>query len=325
MSALTPGIAQRDVTVYQGTARAVLEQMPAESVQCIVTSPPYYGLRDYGVAGQIGLEATPAEYVAAIVDVMDAARRVLARDGVLWLNIGDSYSGKANGGPSVGPSSGHSRPDVIPKRVNTTAHAPYKSLLLIPARVSLALVDAGWTVRNDIVWHKPNATPESVRDRVSCKWEHLFLLTRHRRYQFDIDAIKVPASGKPGGNTHASLAAYGAGTGTEKGARRFGSNAGSTLAEAFDDRNPGDVWTIPTYPFPGAHFATMAPALARRCVLAGSREGQTVCDPFTGSGTTAMVARQLGRPFVGAELNPDYFPIIERRIGAETLELGAGA
>jgi DNA modification methylase len=323
---VTVAIEERDVTVHQGHVLEQMAALPAESVHCIVTSPPYYGLRDYGVDGQIGLEETPADYVAAILAVAAACARVLRPDGTLWLNLGDSYSGKANAGASFDRHRGHGhRAGVVAAQVNTTGFAPYKSLMGLPWRVALAMMDDGWTLRNDIVWHKPNAMPESVVDRFSCRYEHVFLFARSRRYRFDLEAVKISASQRPGGNTDESRQAYAAGPGTEQGFRRFGGNPGSTLADAFETRNPGDVWSIPTRPFPGAHFATMPPAVARRCILAGSPEGGVVLDPFAGSGTTLMVARQCGRRAVGIELNPEYIDIIRERIGAPTLEFGEPA
>nr|WP_243864063.1 site-specific DNA-methyltransferase [Brooklawnia cerclae] len=186
---------------------------------------------------------------------------------------------------------------------------PEKSLLMIPARVALALQDDGWILRNDIVWHKPNAMPESVSDRLSSRHEHLFLLTKSRRYWFDLEPIKVAAKGEVSGNSPESFAAYGGATGTEKGRRRFGGNPGSTLLSVHKTRNPGDVWTITTQPFPGAHFAAFPVEIPRRCIAAGCKPGGRVLDPFCGSGTTGLAAVQLGRRFVGVDLSADYLDL----------------
>lgn len=331
---MNPAIQHHDVTVYQGDALDVLRSLPSGSVQCVVTSPPYYALRDYGVDGQLGLEPSPAEYVAAMVGVFRETRRVLADDGVLWLNIGDSYSGswgnqgrteergkqRPINGPMIQPVHDGRYPEASRTGAIKPGAPPAKNLLGIPWRLAFALQDDGWTLRNDVIWWKPNAMPESVTDRLSTRYEHVFLLSKSRRYWFDIEAIKVPTTLRAPGNTVENRQRYGRSTGTDDGARRFGGNPGSTLLEIHETRNPGDVWNIPTSPFPGAHFACMPPELARRCVLAGCPETGTVLDPFTGSGTTAMVARQLGRRFVGAELNPNYIPIIEQRIGQEPFQ-----
>lgn len=326
----TPPIAQHDVTVYLGDALDVLRSLPAESVQCVVTSPPYYGLRDYGVDGQLGLEASPAEYVAAIVGVFAEARRVLAGDGVLFLNLGDSYSAGAvaRHNTNVPNKNRDGSRDAKVEEFGTrftpppeTHGIPAKNLLGIPWRVAFALQDDGWTLRNAIIWAKPNAMPESVTDRLSTRYEHVFLFSKSRKYWFDLGPIREPLTYPDAADASRVFA------GRTKAMRdgKMGSDArrtGNTYTRSGHDegRNPGDVWTIPTSPFHGAHFACMPPALARRCILAGCPEGGTVLDPFTGSGTTAMVTRSLGRRFVGAELNPDYLRIIEQRIGPEPLQ-----
>lgn len=350
---MSTAIREHDVTVLLGDVRQQLTLVPDQSVQCVVTSPPYYGLRDYGVDGQIGLEPTPAEYVAEMVAVFREIRRVLAGDGVLWLNLGDSYASQG-GMTGVGPnatvgstlrqSEGRTRP--------ASVLAP-KNLLGIPWRVAFALQDDGWTLRNDIIWNKPNAMPESVTDRLSTRYEHMFLFSKSRRYWFDLDPIREPlaypdaADGSrvfggsnkgehhrtgPGSSQRRTGNVYGAKpdaiTGdTGRDGRRFGGNATSTLGGGppASGRNPGDVWTIPTSPYPGAHFACFPPELARRCIIAGCPEGGTVLDPFAGSGTTLKVARSLGRKSIGIELNPDYLDIIRDRIGQTPLDFGGVA
>lgn len=306
------------VTLHHGHALEVLGTMAAGSADCVVTSPPYFGHRDYGTSDQYGQEATPAEYVEAMRQLFDQVRRVLADDGTLWLNLGDAYSGRANGGPTRDRHRGHGhKPGITTNQRNMTAHAPYKSLLGMPWRVALALVDDGWTLRNEIIWHKPNAMPESMADRVGGRHEHVFLFTKGPRYWFDLDAIREPGSGRASGNLAATAAAYAEATD----ATRYGGNPGSTLhTRAYETRNPGDVWTIPTAPFAEAHFATMPPALAERCVLAGCRPGGTVLDPFSGSGTSGMVATKHGRRYVGIDNNRDYLELsLRTRLSQATL------
>jgi site-specific DNA-methyltransferase (cytosine-N4-specific) len=309
---VTPYYADDSVTLHLGDALAVLREMPAESVNCIVTSPPYFGLRDYGEPGQYGLEATPTEYVATMATVFTEAKRVLANDGTLWLNIGDTYAGKGNAGVSVGMTRRADRAELIPARVNTTAEAPYKSLLMIPERVTLALIDAGWTLRNRIIWHKTDAMPESVKDRLSNRYEPLFMLTKSDRYWFDLDPIREPVNpaslrrgqtwterrGHVTRNRHGLLGTQGCGD--------------SDFAPSALGKNPGDVWAIPTAGFPGAHFAVFPPALVERCILSGCRPGGTVLDPFAGSGTTGMVATKHGRRFVGIDLSRTYLDLALR-------------
>jgi site-specific DNA-methyltransferase (cytosine-N4-specific) len=275
----TPYYADETLTLLLGNAREVLSTMDAGSVNCVVTSPPYYGLRDYeGNDQQIGLEESPAEYVAALVEVFAEVHRVLAEDGTLWLNLGDSYSSKP--GPDDDQNI-HARLDGTRDRKRLAMGGerrprmtglPEKNLLGIPWRVAFALQDAGWYLRNAIVWHK-NAMPESVRDRLSTRYELLFLFVKRKRYWFSLDAIR-------------------------------GDQAG----------NPGDVWPINTRPCPEAHFATFPVDLPRRCIAAGCRPGGTVLDPFSGAGTTALAAQQLGRRAIGIDINATYHDIALKRM-----------
>ena len=283
------------VTLYHGDALEVLASLDAGSVDCIVTSPPYFGLRDYGVGGQIGAEDSPAEFVAALVDVFREARRVLADDGTLWLNLGDSYaSGSRTAYANTGKAAG---------RIGTTrppSALPAKNLLGIPWRVAFALQDDGWILRNDIIWHKPNAMPESVRDRLSKRYEHLFLFSKKPRYHFDLDAIREPIlKGAAGSEFHTG----------KTGGHQLGRASSRPRGTHPNGKNPGDVWSISTQPFTGAHFATFPIALPERCVLAGCKPGGTVLDPFSGSGTTGMVAAKHGRRYVGIDLNADYLDL----------------
>ena len=306
------------LTLLKGHAARVLATMDAGSVDCVVTSPPYFGLRDYGgQPEQIGLEASPAEYVAALAEVFAEVRRVLAEDGTLWLNLGDSYASSAKGsggGAAKSTLSRHSpaglersvarQHDMTPRMVN--AGVPDKNLLGIPWRVAFALQGAGWYLRNAVVWHKPNAMPESVRDRLSNRYELVFLLTKSPRYWFDLDAIREPASEKSiaRGRTWSDRKA--SGEPDRYGLAGLAGVRSSDLAPDLNGRNPGDVWEMSTRPFPQAHFATFPVDLPRCCIQAGCKPGGTVLDPFAGAGTTLLAAQQLGRRAIGVDLHPDY-------------------
>lgn len=333
---MTAYYSDEQVTLLLGDALAVLRTLPDESVDCCVTSPPYYGLRDYGVAGQYGLEPTPAAYVETMRQVFTEVRRVLAKDGTCWLNLGDSYARGNNGQGNDGPSStlqGGTRPSF---REDGAAVSPAKragglsdkNLLMIPERTAIALQDDGWILRSKIIWHKPNAMPESVLDRPSSRYEHLFLLARSERYWFDLDAIREPASANSvaRARTRASVSIRTASSRVpaEKRAEFQPHNATNLLAKG---SNPGDVWSITTKPYPAAHFAVMPIDLPVRCIKAGSRPGGTVLDPFSGSGTTGEAARRLGRKFIGIDLNPDYHDLAVKRFaqGVLDLELAEGA
>ena len=259
-------------------------------VQCCVTSPPYFGLRDYGHPGQIGLEKTPAEYVAALVEVFDGVRALLADDGVLWLNLGDSYGDK--------------------------------QLLGMPWRVAFALQEAGWYLRQDVIWHKPNPMPESVTDRCTKAHEYLFLLTKSEQYHFDAEAIKEPASDNPVSAARRSRADFcTVGTKAIQGTGFGQSGQGENAKYKGDDRNRRSVWTVATKPYSGAHFAVFPTELIEPCVLAGSRPGDVVLDPFMGSGTTAQVAQALGRQWIGCELNTEYAPLQQARTAQAALAI----
>lgn len=299
--------ASEGVTLYLGDAVEQLATMPDASVSCVVTSPPYFGLRDYGVPGQIGLEPSPAEYVEHLRAVFAEVRRVLRPDGVLWLNLGDSYySGK--GAPTGADDKQSARRGFV-RSVDKPGQlwAQPKNLLGIPWRVAFALQDAGWTLRNAVIWDKPNAMPSSVSDRLSNRYEHLFLFSKSRRYWFNLDAIREPhvrgwTPGKNGG----------------RGGWDRGDHLNAGLADAAPHvlgKNPGDVWTIAPTPYKGAHFATMPHTLVRRCLRAGCPPEGVVLDPFVGSGTSVMVARELGHPGIGIDLNPAFLELAIERIG----------
>ena len=296
-------------TVHTGEALAVLRSLPDESVHCCVTSPPYWGLRDYGVDGQIGLEETPAEFLARLVAVFDEVRRVLRDDGVCWVNMGDSYATHA-GQQGNGQMRGRG---VTGARIGRTSDRGLgfkpKDLIGMPWRLAFALQEAGWWLRSDCIWSKPNPMPESVTDRPTKAHEYVFLLTKSARYWWDAEAVKEPATGQAPGNTSPQK--------HDDGQKRNRTKAGLARVQATDARNLRTVWTIATQPFHGAHFATFPEALAERCILAGCPDGGTVLDPFTGSGTTGVVAVRHGRSFVGCELNPDYADMARRRVTSE--------
>jgi DNA modification methylase len=338
------------VQLIQGDASAVLRTLPADSVQCCVTSPPYFGLRDYGAKGQIGLEATPRAYVARLVNLFGQVRRVLKPDGVLWLNLGDSYAGGGNG--SVGSSAkstlttGSKRGAWAPGHTVQTVSRPGglppgfkpKDLLGIPWRVAFALQKSGWYLRSAAPWVKRNAMPESVTDRPASAVEYWFMLTRSARYYFDAGAVRTPSArpdliGKTrnmGSDTPERLAATamqghpgGRGDAGRKGvpycnpAGRSRRNSDwwfeSVLMNA--DADPLG-WDVPTRPYRGAHFATFPPKLIEPQILCSSRPGDTILDPFNGAGTTGVVAVQHGREYVGIDINPAYLDMARTRIEA---------
>lgn len=326
------------VTLHLGDALATLRGLPDRSVDCCVTSPPYFGLRDYGVDGQIGAEASPAEFVAALVAVFAEVRRVLADDGTLWLNLGDSYAGSGYGNHSINgekwkAEAGLDRRKDRQQRMKKALLAeniPPKNLVGIPWRVAFALQDDGWILRNDIIWAKPNGMPSSVMDRVNNTHEHVFLLTKARRYWFDLDPIRDAPRMTMDDVRDAAARTHGPNRlAAENGHTRAGrSRPIGEVMGSFDEikgRNPGDVWTIATQPFPGAHFATMPPALAERCIVAGCKPGGVVLDPFSGSGTTGYAATKHGRRYVGIDLNREYLDLSLRTRLAQGVLLDGGA
>lgn len=317
------------VEIYQGDCLAALGSMPNGSAHTCITSPPYFGLRDYGVAGQIGLEETPAEYVEKLVRVFREVRRVLRDDGTLWLNLGDSYAGSWGAQGRQGASGQMAGRSVIsarqieshPKRARKTGslertpRLKNKDLIGIPWRIAFALQADGWYLRQDIIWHKPNPMPESVRDRCTKAHEYIFLLSKNERYYWDANGMQEPAvtAGKPikmddgwdtGPGGHGSFHRQGREQGVKTGAIQK------------DTRNRRSVWTVTTKPFKGAHFATFPIDLIEPCALAGSPPGGTVLDPFGGAGTTALAAIKHGRRAVLCELNPEYVEIAKSRINS---------
>ena len=311
-------------TLLIGDALAVLKAIPDESVQCCVTSPPYWGLRDYGVAGQLGLEKTPELYVGKLVEVFRQVRRALKKDGTLWVNLGDSYARDARKGQhkpgDTGKqarvyNNGGGRASAM-MDLGKGIYKP-KDLIGIPWMVAFALRADGWYLRSDIIWHKPNVTPESVQDRPTKAHEYVFLLSKSEDYFYDIDAVREPFVGK---NEHDRTGGkYSAPVQTEHSSRKNGSRGGYTAS----GRNRRTVWSINTKSFKGAHFATFPTELPRVCIAAGSATGDLILDPFAGSGTTCAVAKAMGRRFLGIELNADYAPLFNKRI-AEVASVSTG-
>lgn len=334
-----------------GDCLTVLRGLPDGIVRCCVTSPPYWGLRDYGHAGQLGLEATPDAYVASMVAVFREVRRVLADDGTLWLNLGDSYAGSwGNQGRkdergSQRPINGPMIQSLVgqyPQKESNTGAVPDgfkpKDLIGIPWRVAFALQADGWYLRSDIIWAKPNPMPESVTDRPTKAHEYVFLLSKSARYFYDAQAIAEPMA-------EATLERISQSSFDEQsgGAKDYGDDSNRSMRRALVNlkrramcpqledgghngtasRNARTVWPIATQPYSGAHFATFPEELARRCILAGSAAGDTVLDPFSGSGTTAAVAVGNGRRAIGIELNPAYQDLARQRIGPMLCEVAA--
>jgi DNA modification methylase len=293
------------VRILNGDCRDMLKSLPDESVHCVVTSPPYWGLRDYGVEGQLGLEATPQEYVERMVEVFAHVGRVLRADGTLWLNLGDSYSSQA-GQRKVTDRAGIKQQSNVAS-VNAPSRCVEglgaKQLVGIPWRVAFALQAAGWYLRQDIIWAKPNPMPESVRDRCTKAHEYLFLLAKSERYYYDQAAIAEEGVGR---ETYFGSDRYSEGSGRH--------DSGSYNNAECDTRNKRSVWTVTTQPFREAHFATFPPALIEPCILAGCPEGGTVLDPFGGAGTTGLVADRLKRNAILIELNHEYADMARKRI-----------
>ena len=297
-------------SLISGDCRIALQSLPAKSIRTCVTSPPYWGLRDYGVDTQIGAEDSPDDYVTSMVEVFREVRRVLADDGTVWLNIGDTYASmrdskavpdslrKGNGGTAV-PKAANRNPANL-----KAANIKHKDLIGIPWRLAFALQQDGWYIRQDIIWSKPNPMPESVRDRCTKSHEYVFLLTKRDKYFYDNEAIKEPA--RDWGTRDRTNGKYhNVGTGL---------TPHTGLTKSYEKKNKRSVWVITTKPFKGAHFAVMPEDLAVPCILAGSEIGDTVLDPFAGSGTTGVVALRHGRKFIGVELNPEYIKLAEKRI-----------
>lgn len=315
--------------IIHGDAHEVLKTLPDQSVNCCVTSPPYYGLRDYGASGQIGLEETPEAYIARLVRVFHEVLRVLHDDGTLWLNIGDSYAGSRKGGATRPENAGNYKQDTNRGMIGAVAvtkvgygECKPKDLIGIPWLLALALRADGWYLRQDIIWSKTNPMPESVGDRCTKSHEYLFLLSKSARYYFDAEAIKEPA-------VSASLKSFtDNGRDKQRGHRRRHAGFNGRYAEKLakegipTSRNRRDVWSVATAPFHGAHFATFPPDLIRPCIKAGCPIGGTVLDPFMGSGTTGVVALEEYRDYLGIDLNQTYIEEIAKPRIAATVRSG---
>tara|TARA_B100000927_G_scaffold85622_1_gene68886 strand:- start:304 stop:1257 length:954 start_codon:yes stop_codon:yes gene_type:complete len=292
-----------------GDCRETLKTI--DKVQMCVTSPPYYGLRDYGgEESQIGQEQSPEEYIEELVKVFRLVREKLHDDGTLWVNIGDSYY---NYRPSKNKSytkqtlskTNQDLPNYSPKRDNKLSNYKEKDLIGIPFMLAFALRNDGWYLRQDIIWHKPNPMPESVKDRCTKSHEYIFLLSKSRKYYYDNEAIKEPVKQDWGTRNRANGKYHNAGTGLQP---------HSGLTKSYDKKNKRSVWSVTNKPYKQAHFAVFPPDLIEPCILAGSKEGDVVLDPFMGSGTTAMVAKQHNRHYIGCELHDNYKDLIDKRV-----------
>jgi DNA modification methylase len=296
-----------------GDCREIMRRWAQDGVkvQTCVTSPPYYGLRDYGHEGQIGLEETPEEYIKAMVEVFRCVRDLLADDGTLWLNIGDSYAGN-NSQASNNGSAGYGNPRE--RVVNRTGEGlKTKDLIGIPWMLAFALRADGWYLRQDIIWHKPNPMPESVTDRCTKSHEYIFLLSKSSKYYYDYEAVKeegvIPAG---------TLAAKGS---VERQNQKGVNSRPPEYKEYDGQRNKRSVWTVQVKPYEGAHFAVYPEELIEPCIMAGAPAGGIVLDPFMGSGTTAQVAQKLNRQYMGCELNHQYASLQKKRLGQLSLIL----
>jgi DNA modification methylase len=302
-----------------GDCRETMRKLAAQGVkaQTCVTSPPYYGLRDYGHDGQIGLEETPEEYIAAMVEVFRCVKDVLADDGTLWLNIGDSYynyrpgKGQALVKQTVA-NSAQDLPQNCARRGNKLDGLKEKDLIGIPWMLAFALRADGWYLRQDIIWHKPNPMPESVQDRCTKAHEYIFLLSKSQKYHYDHESIKDPVKQDWGTRDRTDGKYHNEGSGLQP---------HSGLEKSYEMANKRSVWTVNTKPYAGAHFAVFPTELIEPCILAGAAPGQVVLDPFMGSGTTAQVAQNLGRQYLGCELNEDYKSLQEKRLSQLSLVL----
>lgn len=317
------------VTILHGDCRDILPTLAAESFDCVVTSPPYWGLRDYGVVGQIGLEPTMSEYLGTMVGVCRELRRVLKTEGTFWLNIGDSYAanrggttppaetlaGGKNGWTDEGSRTNRGRKDGYNPSRDSKGHGlKHKDLCMIPNRLALLLQEDGWYVRSEIIWHKPSPMPESVTDRPTCAHEKVWLLTKNDRYFYDADAIAEPTV-RPGDvQTFVGQKALKDNIAPSDPRYRGGTEQWGRTVTSGPTRNARNVWSIASQPYSGAHFATMPPALAERCIKAGCPEGGHVLDPFGGAGTTGLVADRLGRNATLIELNPSYLELASGRV-----------
>ena len=310
-------------TIINRDALYALRELPEESVHCCVTSPPYYALRDYGLDAQIGREDTPEQYIDRLTEVFREVRRVLRTDGTFWLNIADTYCGTGNKGYHADPKNPRGRNGQAVSIARQAAGCKQKDLIGIPWLLAFALRADGWYLRSDIIWQKENPMPESVKDRCARCYEHIFLFSKSKKYFFDYKAISEPIApataerlkrGMKGGNKYGKPVP---GQPQPQSINRPREHGEIKDCDINPLRNKRDVWKINTVPFKGSHYAAYPPKLVETCLLAGCPEGGIVIDPFMGSGTTGMVASQMGRHFVGVELNPEYTELACKRIGGE--------
>ena len=322
-------------TIINGNSLEVLKSLPDNSIDCCVTSPPYYALRDYGCDGQIGLEETPEKYIESLCDVFSEVRRVLTPEGTLWLNIGDSYNGNKVGNTEVVKNKKVSESNDFHKKL--WGGAKPKDLIGIPWMLAFALRSQGWYLRQDIIWHKPNPMPESVTDRCTKSHEYIFLLSKSQKYYFDYEAIQEPCADQS--RTNYACGNRTNGINKDRNDNDFGersknwkprtkncqydgqkpnsfhlSRENGEPDKEYYVRNKRDVWSVNVKPCSEAHFATYPFELIKPCILAGCPENGIVLDPFMGSGTTAIVARSLNRNYLGVELNPEYIKIAHKRL-----------
>ena len=327
--------------IYLGDSLELIKTFPNNQFDCVVTSPPYYGLRDYGADGQIGLEDTPEEYISKLVELFREIRRCLKDTGTIWVNIGDSYCGTGDKGDYRDPKYKDGRNGQSTSKNKNVKGCKHKDLIGIPWMLAFALRADGWYLRQDIIWHKPNPMPESVTDRCTKSHEYIFLLSKSEKYYFDNEAIQEEAvtqidprigkrceydgmrKGEEGTGNRAFVSLK---TRPKMGGRKYGDNGDPKFAtKSWKEweptmegdvvvRNKRDVWTVNVKPNKEAHFATYPEELIVPCIIAGCPEGGVVLDPFMGSGTTGIVARKLNRNYVGCELNPDYQRMGKRRI-----------
>ena len=308
--------------ILQGDVIEKLKEIETGTVQCVVTSPPYWGLRNYQVDGQLGLEETPEEYVEKMVEVFRQIKRVLKHDGTVWLNLGDSYAGPKGNNRGEGAGGGQKRGELMGFG-NIKTKVPHglktKDLIGIPWRVAFALQQDGWYLRQDIIWHKPNPMPESVQDRCTKSHEYIFLLTKSAKYKFN----QLLEDLRP--STYNDKRLINGNYTEQRRDRNYPGNAqqGSGMLKPTDGQaNKRSVWKINTKPYKEAHFAVFPPKLPELCIKAGSSEGDIVLDPFFGSGTTGWVAQRLGRKWIGIELNEEYIKIAEKRFQQQELFIG---
>ena len=300
-------------TILYGDCRNTLKQFDEQARTC-VTSPPYYGLRNYGnEENQIGQENTPEEFIDQLVSVFKEVRNVLTDDGTLWVNLGDSYynyrPGKGQSYPKQSVSkTNQDLPTQCNKRGNKLEGLKEKDLIGIPWMFAFAMRSDGWYLRQDIIWHKPNPMPESVKDRCTKSHEYIFLLSKNKKYYYDNEAIKEPVKKDWGTRNRTQGKYHNPGSGLVP---------HSGLSKSYDRKNKRDVWSITNKPYKGSHFAVFPPDLITPCILAGSEKGDIILDPFMGSGTTAMVAKQLGRDYIGCELHEEYSNLIDQRVPVE--------